>query len=99
MVGGFRKVQELVKRPCAAREMMRIDMKQWNGGENKTQRYLEKNLTGQLDAEDEAGDEDDFKNSSLGDWIGGKDIRSEIGHTGKTGSWSYFPPPSPPPAE
>lgn len=65
-------------------------MKQWNRGENKTQRYLGKNLTGQLDAEDEAGNEDDFKNSSLGDWIDGEDIRSETGHTGKTGSWSYF---------
>lgn len=93
MVGGFNKVgkvQELVKRPCAAREMM-IDMKQWNRGENKTQRYLRGNLTGQLDAEDEAVDEDDFKNSSLGDWIDGEDIRSKTGHSGKQVHRAIFP--------
>lgn len=26
----------------------------------------------------------------MGDWIDDEDIRSETGHTGKTGSWSYF---------
>lgn len=71
---------------CNKEEMIGTDMQQWNRQEIKSRDTLDGNLTGQLDAEYEAGVEDDSNNSSLGDWIDGDDIRSEIGNTGRTGS-------------
>lgn len=71
---------------CNKEEMIGTDMQQWNRQEIKSRDTLDGNLTGQLDAEYEAGVEDDSNNSSLGDWIDGDDIRSEIGNTRRTGS-------------
>lgn len=38
----------------------------------------------------DVGVEENFKNFSLGDWIDGDDIVSEIGIIGRIGIWSYL---------
>ena len=84
-----RKVQELLltdRRPCPVK-------KRWWGltWSKRTEERIKSRgiwggkVTRQLNAEDEAGVEDNSKNSSLGDWIGGDDIRSETRNTRRTG--------------
>ena len=83
-----RKVQELLidRRPCPIK-------KRWWGltWSNRTEERIKfrgilgRKVARQLDAEDKAGVEDNSKNSSLGDWIGGDDIRSQTRNTGRTG--------------
>ena len=66
------------RRPCPLK-------KRWWGltWSNRTEERIKSRgiwggkVTRQLNSEDEAGVEDNSKNSSLGDWIGGDDIRSK----------------------